>query len=264
MLLVIYVDVLFVLNFFITYLLLLLTKLFNRKSVKLIRLLSASALGGAYALIILAPKLNCLLTLFGKLCASAVIVLTAFGFKKASCFVKNLAVFYFSNMLLLGVVMAVLLIFNLNGIAIKNDAVYFDISAKALILSGLLAYIVALVIVKIHNASIGKSEIYSLTICCDNEQVHMFAFADSGNKLKEPFSSYPVIIADKNKLPFESNRVIPFSTVAGEGGLKAFKPDKVIISFGKNKIETDRVYVAKADIDEKEYSAILNPEILKL
>lgn len=261
---VIYVDVLFVLNFFLTYLLLLLTKLFNRKSPKTLRLITASALGGVYSLVILAPKLHFLITFFGKIFVSVLIVLIAFGFVSAGRFIKNLAVFYFSNMLLLGVVIALWLIFKPNGIAIKNNIFYFDISAAALLGAGLAAYITALVIVKIHNSSLSKNEIYSLTVYCGGDSVHLYAFADSGNKLREPFSNYPVIIADKDKLPFETNRIIPFSTVGGEGTLQAFKPDRITVAFGKNKITTDKIYIAKSDVKSKEYSAILNPEILKL
>ena len=78
------------------------------------------------------------------------------------------------------------------------------------------------------------------------------AFADSGNKLTEPFTNYPVMIADESKMPFEANRVIPFSTVGGEGGLNAFKPDMVKISCGDNVVETDRIYIAKSKIQSKE------------
>lgn len=261
---VIYVDVLFVLNFFLTYLLLLLTKLFNRKTPKTVRLLWASALGGLYSLVILAPNLHFLITFIGKFFASVLIVLIAFGFVSLSRFLKNLGIFYFSNMLLLGVVLGLWLILKPQGIAIKNNIFYFDIPASALLAAGLAAYLVALVVVRIHNASLGKNEIYSLTVYYGGDSVHLYAFADSGNKLREPFSNYPVIIADKDKLPFETNRIIPFSTVGGEGTLQAFKPDRITVTFGKNKITTDRIYIAKSDVKSKEYSAILNPEILKL
>lgn len=261
---VIYVDVLFVLNFFFTYLLLLLTKLFNRKGAKVWRLLGASAFGGIYALVIFAPKLNFLITFAGKFAVSLIIVLIAFGFNGIKQFLKNLAIFYFSNLVLLGVVAGLWLIAKPQGVAVKNDIIYFDISAEVLLVSGLFAYVAALLIVKIHNSSISKNEIYSLTVYHQGKTVHMYAFADSGNKLREPFSNYPVIIADKDKIPFETNRIIPYSTVGGEGSLNAFKPDRVTVAFGKNKITTDRIYIAKSDVKSKEYSAILNPEILKL
>ena len=35
------------------------------------------------------------------------------------------------------------------------------------------------------------------------------------NKLKEPFSDYPVIIVDKSKIPEKCERLIPCQTVSG-------------------------------------------------
>ena len=87
---------------------------------------------------------------------------------------------------------------------------------------------------------------------------------DSGNKLKEPFSDYPVIIVDKSKIPEKCERLIPCQTVSGEGMLKAFKPDKVIISSSKNKIELTKVYVAFSEVKSKSFSAILSNELINI
>ena len=45
--------------------------------------------------------------------------------------------------------------------------------------------------------------------------------------------------------------------------LKAFRPDRVIISAEGKSLETDRVFVALSTVDEKDFSAILNTEILR-
>lgn len=261
---VVYVDVLFVVNFFITYLLLLLTKLFIKDNPKTVRMLAGAFTGGVYSLVILADELSFLITAIGKIAVSALIIFIAFGFKRVVIFAKTLGIFYFSNMLLLGVILAVWLIFKPDGIAIHNDVVYFDIPAKTLLISALVAYLISLAGVKIYNRTIGKNEIYSLTIFKNDKEVHLYAFADTGNKLKEPFSDYPVIVIDESKISFETERIIPFHSVGGEGMLRAFKPDKVIISNSRGCYETDRVYIALSSVDSKDFSAILNPEIINI
>lgn len=261
---VIYVDVLFVVNFFITYLLLLLTKLLVKENAKTSRLLLSSFMGGAYSLVILIDDLHFLVTAAGKIVISAIIILIAFGFKRVAVFLKTLGIFYFSNMLLLGVILALWLVFKPQGIAIHNDVPYFDIPARTLLISALAAYLAALLVVKVYNRTVGKNEIYSLTIFKDGKQAHMYAFADTGNKLKEPFSDYPVIVVDSSKVSFDAQRIIPFNSVGGEGVLKAFKPDKIVISSGKKSFETDKVYVAVSTVESKDFSAILNPEIINI
>lgn len=260
----IYVDVLFVLNFFITYLLLLLTKALTKSTPKTYRLLIAGVIGGLYSLVILAPKLNFLITFFGKISVSAVMILIAFGFKRLTVYLKSLCLFYFSNMLFLGIIMAMWLAFKPNSFVINNDAVYFDIPAKALLVSALVAYIISICVIKIYNYTISKKEIYTLRIFKGESEYNLFAFLDTGNKLREPFSNFPVIIVDSSKIDFECERVIPFDTVGGEGMLKAFKPDKIVISNGKSSFECTDVYIAVSKVDSKDFSAILNPQIMTI
>ena len=123
---------------------------------------------------------------------------------------------------------------------------------------------VTYVIIKITNRTLAKGEIYSLSIFVDNNEYKFYAFADSGNKLREPFSDYPVIIVDKSKMPEKCERLIPCQTVSGQGMLKAFKPDKIIISSGKNKIEITKVYVALSDVNSKKFSAVLSNELINI
>lgn len=262
--LTIYVDVLFVLNFFITYLLLMLTKALIKTTAKAYRLLLGALIGGLYSLIIFAPSLGIFSTVFGRLLISLIIVLTAFGFKRAAVFFKTAACFYFSNLIFLGVILAIWLTVKPESILINNDTVYFDIPAAVLLVLAMISYIISILIIKLYNYTISKKEIYSLTIIKGNSEQHLFAFLDSGNRLTEPFSNYPVIIADKNKICFEAERIIPYNTVGGEGMLKAFKPDKIIVSNGKKSFESDRVYVAMSNVDSKDFSAILNPQLMNI
>ncbi len=262
--LIIYVDVLFVINFFITFLLLLFTCKTAKRENKMTRLLLGAALGGLYSLVILVDELHFLVSFFAKIAMGFLIVFVAFGFKRFYLYIKTSAIFLFSNMLFLGIITALWFAFEPKGVAINNSVVYFDISAGVLLISAVLAYVISIAVVKIYNHTVSKKEIYSLTVCKDNRQVHMFAFLDSGNRLREPFSDYPVIIADSSKFDFNEERIIPYNTVGGEGVLKAFKPDKIILSSGKKNYETSRVYIALSTVDSKEFSAILNPEILNI
>ena len=252
---VIYVDVLFVVNFFITYLLLFATSFLAKSEMKQYRAIIASLAGGLYSLVIICDKLNFLISTLGKIAVSILIVFIA---------LKNFFVFYFSNLIFLGVIYAVYMYFSPNGVTVKNSSVYFNITATQLVLSAFGAYIVTFIIIKITNRTLAKGEIYSLSIFTDDKEYKLFAFADSGNKLKEPFSDYPVIIVDKSKIPEKCERLIPCQTVSGEGMLKAFKPDKVIISSSKNKIELTKVYVAFSEVKSKSFSAILSNELINI
>lgn len=262
--LVIYVDVLFVVNFFITYLLLLITSLLSKSQSKQFRLIISASLGGLYSLVIICDKLNFLITALGKIAVSIVIVLIAFSFKRFSVFIKKFLIFIFSNMLFFGIISAIYIYIKPKGMAVKNGSVYFNISAPLLLFSAFLAYIITFLIIKICNRTLSKNEIYNLTVIKDDNIYHFFALCDSGNKLKEPFSDYPVVIVDKSKLSIDCDRIIPCQTVSGAGILKAFKPDKIILSNGKHKSEISKVYVALSDIDSKDYSAVIPNDLTNI
>lgn len=261
---VIYVDVLFIVNFFITFLLLLVTEKLSKREEKMLRKILASFAGGAYSLVILFDELSFAVSVIGKLAAACVIVFIAFRLRGIKCFIKEVLIFFFVNFVFLGIVIGLWMIFKPEGIVINNSTVYFDISARVLLISAFLAYLITACIIKIYNNKIAKNELYRLTVYYRGNEVKLFAFADSGNNLKEPFSDYPVIVADKNLFEkAECNRVIPIKTVAGEGMLYAFKPDLVKISTSAGECEADRVYIAlSTDVKKGEYQGIINPKFI--
>lgn len=261
---VIYVDVLLIINFFITFFLLLLTGKLSKTEEKLWRTVLGSVIGGAYSLVILADDLSFLVSVIGKFAVGAVIVLASFRLRGWKNYIKEVLIFFFANLMFVGIIIGTWMIFKPKGVVINNSTVYFDISAKLLLFSALFAYLLSVFIIRIYNNKIAKKELYRAVINKNNREYKFFAFADSGNNLKEPFSNYPVIIADKSLFDdIETERLIPYSTIGGEGVLNAFKPDKTIIITSRGQTELNNVYVALNDnLKKGEYRGILNPKIL--
>ena len=257
---------LFIINFFITYFLLLATAKFTKKRTSAPRFIISSALGGAYSLIILfdiSKPVSAAL----KLAAAAVIVLVAFRFHSAASFLKTYVIFYVMSFLFLGVIYAVSLALKTPYIQVGRGTVYLNISARALLLSAFFAYIVSSLTVRIYNRHIAAGEVLTITVENGGESVTLSALSDTGNKLREPFSNYPVIVADRERLSAAASdktaRLIPTSTVGGKAFMTAFKPDRVTVKTSKGSEEIQNVYVALSDdLKEREFSAVLNPEIL--
>ena len=263
---VIYVDVLFIVNFFITFFLLLVTAKFSKRNEKTWRLVLASFIGGAYSLVILVDDLNFAISFFGKLAAACLMIFAAFKFNGIKAYIKEVAIFYFVNFLFVGLTVGLWFVFKPKGIVINNSTVYFNISAKLLLLTALAAYLISALIIRIYNNKTAVKELYSVTVFKNGNEVRFFAFADSGNNLKEPFSNSPVIVADKKLFEnYECQRLIPFSTINGEGVLSAFKPERVEISSSLGSVALEEVYVAVSDnVKKGEYQGILNPKILNV
>ncbi len=263
---VIYVDVLFSVNFFITFFLLLVTEKLSKRSGKIWRLVLASFIGGAYSFVIFADELNFAVSFLGKLAAACIIVFAAFKYMGIKVFIKETAIFFFVNFLFVGIIVGLWLIFKPKGIVINNSTVYFNISAKVLLVTALAAYLISVIVIRIYNGKTSAKELYSITVHIGEKQTRFFAFADSGNNLREPFSEFPVIVAEKKLFEnIECQRLIPYKTIGGEGVLPAFKPDKVEISTSRGSAETQEIYIALSDsVKRGEYQGIINPKILNV
>ena len=265
---VIYADILFVLNFFITFLLLSITFKLLKKSPPLYRLLIAAAAGGAYSFVIFADKMAFATGFAAKLAAACIMVLISQRFYSVFSFFKAVGVFFFSNMLFLGIISALWFAFKPEGVVVNNSSIYFNVSAGVLLFSALAAYLITAVVLRIVNSCNASKQIYSLKIECGSESVSVFALADTGNKLREPFSGAGVIIVNSKEVEKiakgRAQRVIVCKTVSGSSCMNAFKPDRVIVKTGKKEVELGEVYIALSSnaLENSEFSAVINPKII--
>ena len=180
---VIYLDVLFIINFFITFLLLEITARLCKKEPRLFRLVLSAAFGGLYSMIILVDNLPWYISLISKIAACVLIILIAFKFYRVKSFAVAFGIFLFSNFLFLGIIVGIYLLSGNQMIAVNNSTVYLNIGAKALLFSAAAAYVVASLVVRIYNKSVSKGDIYSLVIENGGRSVSLFALADTGLSL---------------------------------------------------------------------------------
>ena len=266
---VIYADVLFIVNFFITLLLLEITAKAGKRNPKTIRLVISSALGGMYSLIILVDDIPFALMLISKIAFAVLVILISFSFGRLKSFISMLFIFLFLNFVFLGIIAGVQMLFSSDKISINNGEIYFDINARQLLVAALLAYVFSCFFIRIYNKKLAAGEIYSLIIENNSKEVNVFALGDTGNKLREPFSDYPVIIVKAEIVSdlFDESKVrlIPATTINSKSYLKAFKPDCVKLKTAKGYEIIENVYVALSnDMNSNSFSAVINPEIISV
>ena len=266
---VIYADVLFIVNFFITFLLLEVSARAGKRNPKTVRLVISSVLGGLYSMIILADGIPVVALSLSKILFVLIIILISFGFKRLKSFVSMALIFLFCNFVFLGIISGFQMIFKSKNISINNGEIYFDINAKQLLITALFAYIISILIIRIYNSKLSAGEIYSIVIFNKDKSLSLYALSDSGNKLREPFSDSPVIVVDKaiakDLFKDEKSRLIPASTVNKSSFLEGYKPEYVLIKTPEQTYKTDKVYIALSEqLKTKSFSAVLSPEILSV
>lgn len=256
---VIYADILFILNLYITYVLLLLTAFLTRCTVKRRRLLFASVLSGVYSLIIILPSVSEGVIAVSRIFALLMILLVAFRRSNFRSFLRTSVCFFTLNLLFAGFMFLLWYFFSPQNMYYNSGIVYFNISAFQLVASTAVCYILLKGAHKLISLKTPTDTVFDLEIYADGKQFCCRSLLDTGNTLTDPFSGLPVIIVSRDVLKDffvpdinsgEINdtatkfRFVVCSTVSGEGILPAFRPEKVKISAFKGFYETDRVVVA--------------------
>lgn len=241
----IYLDILFCVNFVIDYIILLTVKRFLSLSCRQLRLISGAAVGGLSSFVILLPPLPSGVSLCISLISAFLVVGAAFAPIARVVYLKTAAAFFLISFGYCGAMIAVWMLFSPSNVIIRNSSVYIAISPIVLVVTAVICYVILRTVMRITGRGESQNVICRLNFTFRGKQIDISGKIDTGNTLKEPFSGDPVIVVRSSVLKeppdlliSEENmktgiRLIPFSSVGGEGLLKAFKCNKLKIIVGK-------------------------------
>lgn len=283
----IYLDILFLLNFFVTFLLLKSTARLANDAPRKHRLFLGSLLGGVYSLLILFDVRPALLVVL-KLAMGASLLLTVF-FRRGQGrrLGKTALLFCLVNFIFAGFMYALWMFAPPDGMNWKNGVAYFNVSALSLAISTSVAYLLLTLFSLVLNKRTRTNELSELTLGLLGRQVRLTAFTDTGNKLTDIFTGLPVIVCEYSAVEalfpervrgfFENPgsfsfegveagsyaklfRVLPVDTSAGDGLLPAFRPDRTAV----NGHEVQAVVaVTRRALSDGNFRALLHPALLE-
>lgn len=255
----VYVDVLIFINIIIDFFILLSVKTVFNIDVTYKRLVISSIIISLFSLIALLPQINFFLNIFFNILFAVASVFICFGRCSTANFIKRVCCFFAINFIYAGIMIVVYMLFKPDKMAIINNVVYFDISPLLLIILTLCCYIILYIFKRIIGKQGIMEKICKVHIKLNDKSYCFFGKVDTGCDVKEPFSGDSVIIVEKSvfkdlKIDENNYRVIPYSSLGGEGILMGIKVQEVIID--GSKIEKD-IYIGLCE-------NILNGEIKSL
>lgn len=283
---VIYLDVLILINLYVTYFQILAVSAFTHRKTAWYRKLSAAGIGAVASLSIFIPQEMVLTLTLLKIFLCALIAFVAFGYTGFRAYAVSVLFLMLVSFVFSGLMLCVWLFAAPMKMLFINGTVYFGIDTMTIILSTCAAYGVVRIIRYILDKN-GKTDgKYTVIIKNNGRECRLSALADSGNGMVDCFSGLPVIVCRRDMCAdvsppaidmIENNgdisdigtqmikgiRIMPFSTV-GKGGLICmFKAESVVIDDETN----EEKYPVNALIGiviggRQEYEAIFNPKIL--
>ena len=141
---IIYIDVLFVVNLLINYILLRACCVFTNLKQNKYRILFGAFIGACYAVMVFFPDFSLLYSTLCKLLISMLIVAASFPFFSFATYVKTLMIFYMVSFGFGGCVLAVFYFSDIGsklGAVYSNGIFYFNLPWTILALSGSMFYL---------------------------------------------------------------------------------------------------------------------------
>ncbi len=240
---IVYLDVFFMINFIMDYMIILITSRIAKVKKKRIRQLAGAGCGALYSVIVIKPLTNHLfkITLVNILIA-AVMVLISFGFTSASVYIKNVFLLFVVSFTMSGIInylyySTVIGKYVRNVLSGNSNKV---VNARKFILVSVLAYILLSAIVRIIFSVRKDMELYyDVKITFRGKSVVVRGLYDTGNGLTEPVSGKMVHIAEYKILkPLlegdekakENIYVIPFRSIGEEDGIMyGIRMDEMVV-----------------------------------
>lgn len=275
---VVYVDVLLVVNLIVDFFLLKITFKLLRVNPKPIRVLISDLLGAISSLYIFFPESTAFINITVQLVISSLMMLSALGFKTLKYFLRAVGVFFAVTCVYGGIMTALWQVLKPKGMVINNSVVYFNISPVVLIAFTAVGYFLYLFLSKILVLPSKTAKRCSLTLYALGKSVGLTGIIDTGNSITDILSNGEIIIVDKavvmsllgtedilsDPVYATRYRTVPCETVMGRSLLEGFRCDMGEIRFEDKIISLNNPVIAISKTPIKEnYSAILNPKILE-
>ncbi len=293
----IYIDVVFIENLIMNYIILFATSIIIKIKVKHIRLILASGLGAIYSIIAYMSILEMYSSVILKIILSIIIVYIAYNPQNVKNMWKYLVIFYMTSFVFGGAAFALIYIIKPQDILMKNGLFLGTYPLKTIILGAIVAFIVIVTSFKLVKSKISKKDMFcTIKININEKEIEAKAMIDTGNLLKEPISNTPVIVVEhtllydcmpkeilnnlenilggdfeniseevKNKY-ISKLKVIPFSSLGKQNGmLIGIKPKDVTVINDENENKIDNVIIGiynKSLTKRGEYRALIGIELL--
>ena len=214
----IYIDLIFFMNLFYDYLLLLFVGLILKRNIKRKRILLASLIG-SLSIITMFININNLLLLLINIITSFIMVIISFKFISFKYSFNNLLYLYMLSIILAGFLY------------------YLSIhySNYNYLLLVIISSIILIYDYYCHKKCLTKyNYYYHLDIFFNNQKISCTAYLDSGNNLYDPITHKYIIIVNHKLLKginnIRSPVYVPYDTLNSHSLMKCYKPSYILIN----------------------------------
>ncbi len=195
---VVYIDVLFLLNLVVDYLLLLASARITGEMIARPRLALGALLGAAYAAALFLPGCGWLAHPLCKICVAVLMVLAGFGGSRR--LLRLLLVFFGVSAALGGLVLALQLL-GRGGLTLENGVLYTGFDIRLLLVTTILCYAaLSLTFGRAARHGGNRRDLCPADLTLGAKTLRLTVLIDTGNTLTDPTNNRPVMVAEAQAL----------------------------------------------------------------
>lgn len=206
----VYLDIIFLENICMNYIIILATGLILKKKISYIRILLSSTLGSIYVLVTYITNFQTLFGITMKILLSIAMVYIAFGSNSIKKQIKELLVFYLSSFAFGGTAFAMIYFIKPQNVIMKNGVYIGTYALNTILIGGIVGFILINIVFKIVKRKITKEDMNcQMKIVFDGKFIEVKTMIDTGNMLKDPISQKPVAIVESSLV----KQILPSSII---------------------------------------------------
>lgn len=295
----VYLDIVFVENILMNYIIIFATCVVLKSECKKFRMFIASCVGAVYTVVMYLNIIPIYSNFFMKFILSIAIVYISFKPRSFIRLLKDLVVFYLVSFAFGGCVFALMYFFKPQMAEIRNGVFVGSYPIKVALVGALIAFVIVQISFKLVKSKLCKKDvIYKVQLIIEDKAIDIQALLDTGNLLKDPITGFPVIIVERTCLTtvisekilnnidkilggdiddltkdVEFNqtisrfRMIPFSSLGKQNGLLlGIKVDSVKVILDEKIVEVNNAIIGiydKSFTKNGAYTAIFGLDMLE-
>ncbi len=275
---IVYADLLFLVDFSMDLLTFFIVSKILRRRISILRIISASAMGGVYSVASLAMPKG-LFSFAFSIFVCFVMCMTAFLNKSPKNFTRMplyTALFFVTSSMLGGMMTALYSLLNRSSLSFETEKGDLSLWVFAI---GALASGAATLMGSNLLGRTSRVKRGDIKVMIDGRIGRFSGLSDTGNLLRDPIGGRAVIVLDKSSatrafpMIFRENvsalpphvasrvRMIPIKTPSGSGVLTALRPDKIFLTYDGEEREIDAlVAISKEQISGGGSDAVIPVE----
>lgn len=273
---VIYIDILLALNWWIDFLLLLGVRRATGGGTGSWRLAVGALVGAVSCLVLFLPPMPVWLSLLVRLSAAVLMVTVAFRHRSWRDWRRRVLLLFALSAGLAGLCGALYFFLAPQGFYVFNGVVYYSVPPLLLVALTVVCYGVLWLAEQWLRRRSPTEHLFRVRLTYEGNSVTFPCLYDSGNHLVEPFSGCPVLVVERGiaeellpippsveELPVNQHwRLIPYDTLGGSGLLPAFFTDSATVLHRDGERRLPSCYVAVCErLGRGEYNGLMGSEL---